>query len=139
MKTALLDSSIWISYYLQDSHYPKSEEIIESLLKAPSTKIFLPTIVYIEVINTLLRAKVAKEKIQKIKKLFLNSQNIKIIHAPKFFWINKVEKYANLVTLKSSDLIILANVFEYKAALFYSFDRKLLREYQLLKNIYEKN
>ena len=128
MKTALLDSSVWISFFGKDIHFKKADKIITNI-EDSHYQILLPTIVYIEVLNVLKRIGVAKKTLRKIKTIFLTKRNIKIIHPPKRFWLNHVEKYMDRVKLKSSDLIILAHTLEFKTNKFFSFDKKLKQGY----------
>ena len=75
MKKVLIDSSVWVSLFAQDVNYKQSLVIIEELMDK-NVIIVLPAVVYVEVINTLVRLKQSGEKINVVKQTLFNKKKI---------------------------------------------------------------
>ena len=71
MKKVLIDSSIWVSFLAEDANSPRAYKLFNRLLnKKDGRKILVPRIIYLEVINTLLKLNIPDEKISLFKNMF---------------------------------------------------------------------
>jgi len=134
METAVIDSSIWLSFLGGDSQYTKAEALLQKL-KAAKALIFVPSFIYVEVINNVI--KIDNERgdlLQRTKRIFQGDRDVRIIVPDGHFWLQKTEKYSKLVRLKTLDLLILAFAFEFHVHELYSFDKKLSGAYKTLKS-----
>jgi len=127
----MLDSSVWISLFSEDSQLEKALRIL-MLIPEKGMRIIVPIIVYLEVINWLNRQKFDNNKRDEIRNIFLHGKKIIITYPEKGLWYKAVENYGRKVKLKSLDLLILSFALDSQVAEFYSFDKKLYRAYQEL-------
>ncbi|MFA5828964.1 MAG: type II toxin-antitoxin system VapC family toxin [Candidatus Gracilibacteria bacterium] len=137
MKTALLDSSVWISSFIKDVHEQKVKSIFDKLMME-NAKIILPKIVYAEIMNNLIRVDHTCKLSRKAKENLLNNVKISVIDFKAEFWHKKIEYYAKSVRLKTMDLLILASAFEFNVNEFYTFDVKLMNAFNILKSRHDK-
>lgn len=132
MKTVLLDSSVWVSFFAKDENYKKAYHLINILL-ARDFIIMMPTLVYIEIINALHRLKIDRKKIDNAKNILQGNKKIHLCHSTSMFWINEITWLMEKTDLRSHDLIILAHALKYNASLI-SFDKKLNGAYKKISN-----
>ncbi len=133
MKTVLLDSSVWMSLLVRDTQSRDAQKIWKTL-QHNNFLILVPVVVYSEVINNIMKFDSPNnELLERTKSFFWRRRDVRIIIPDKHFWLQKIEKYAKLVNLKTLDLLILSFAFEFHVRELYSFDRKLLNAYKSLK------
>jgi predicted nucleic acid-binding protein len=133
MKTVLLDSSVWMSLLIDDTHTKRAAKLLRKVKKSKSI-IYVPIIVYAEVINAIIKVNPHPQMIAYAKQLLLSRKLTKILIPGKNFWIKKFEKYSQKVKLKAFDMLILSFAFEYKADRFYTFDTKLGKAHNFIRN-----
>lgn len=131
MISVFFDSSVWISLFSQDVNSQKAMRIIENI-PMPETKVFMPIIIYIEVLNCLKRNGMKTRELRKIIQFFQRSSKIKLLYPTKTFWRRHILKYTKKVNLKTLDLLIVAFAIELETDKFYTFDVKLNKAYQHL-------
>lgn len=130
MKTALLDSSVWISFFTKDSNSLKAEKIISKVSINKQRRILMPNIVFIEIINNLRKLGINDYGIQTIMRWINNQKIFTKLYGKKYFWNKKMPRFSKLVRLKTHDLIILGFALEYKNTSFYTFDVKQRNAFQ---------
>lgn len=133
METVLLDSSIWVSLFARDVHYAEAMKLCDSIDKSNTIIILLP-LIYVEVMNVLHRLKIKKHIIRDAFHHFHDNRKIHICTTSSHFWLNEIEKYMPMCSLKSSDLIILAHAVKFRARLL-SFDGKMNTAYKVFEGI----
>lgn len=129
-KTVILDSSVWISYFTEEEifHY-QSVKLVHQLFKKQRL-IFMPEIIYFEILNVLLRSGYSTSQIENIKKLLLDKCHL---IKSNFEEISKmIEKIGKKANLKTQDLIILIHCVTLPIIEFYCHDQKLLNTYSKL-------
>lgn len=128
MKKVLPDSSVWVSLFARDGNYQTARKIINEIIDC-EYMIILPTLVYIEVINSLYRLKVGVKEIEGVKKYFVKNKRVHFCHTTSMFWINEIPRLVDSINLRTLDLIILAHALKYDALLI-SFDKKMDMAYK---------
>lgn len=129
-EAVVLDSSVWISYFTQDIYVKRAQKIVDGFLMK-NQLVFIPVIIYAEVINNLFKIDKTGFFADEAKSIF-NGPNFKLINLDDKFWYETIEKYSQLVRLKTLDLTILAFCFEFGIKKLYSFDEKLNVAYRFL-------
>lgn len=132
MKKIIIDSTIWISYFLYRGKNNPINEKVSALLEQDIT-ILLPEIIYCEVKNNLRKLGFQDQDFMKMKYFFKRKKKIKIYLGTKCFWFRNVDFYSKKVKLKTQDLIVLTHAFEDGAHDLLTSDKKLLDAYILLK------
>lgn len=136
MQTVMIDSSIWISYLAIDSNSKKARRFFRLLLKRQEIKVAVPEIIYLEVMNTLTREKLSQKEIQKFNNILKLKPTFSLVKMNKKIY-RKAAKLTKILRLKTLDLIILTTALDLKVNRLYTYDKKLQKAYQFIKN-YEK-
>lgn len=134
LKKILIDSSVWVSYFLNKLRYKKVTQITEKIERAfnESTTILIPELVYCEVRNTLYQLGIREEDLKRMR-YFLKRKKCKMYRGNGYFWFNRVDFYRQRVKLGTQDLIILAHAFENNVDDLITGDKKLLQAYNSLR------
>lgn len=135
METIMLDSSVWISFFAEDCHTPEAKRIL-SRIESSEDIILIPSIIYAEIINNLTKLD-KTNKLVSVAEIAFKNNKLKFMNPDRKFWFKKLRHYSRKVQLKTMDLAILAIAFEYKVNQLYSFDIKLQKAYEYLRNHYE--
>lgn len=132
MQKIFIDSSTWVSFFAEDRKTKYAAKLFQRLFeKSGRNKILLPRLVYLEVMNNLIKLKVAEERIVVFKNIFLGKKRVRLVKTREKIYI-KAEEYARKVRLKTLDLLILTEALESKVDKFITFDRKLRKAYYQL-------
>lgn len=125
----LFDSSIWVSYFhLHDVNHQTANLLISNAL-AGRAEIVVPEIVYIEVMNAVWRLSGDKRSVERCKRVFQHGKPfIRLVRGDESFWFSAIEEIMEKVSLRASDLIIVAYAISYRVDRFETFDRMLQRE-----------
>lgn len=91
----------------------------------------MPRLVYLEVINSMIKLNVTEDRIETFKDFFKNRKKIQLVKTREKIYI-KAEECARKVRLKTLDLLILTEALENKVDKFISFDKKLRKAYYKL-------
>lgn len=138
MKKVMIDSSTWVSYLAIDCNSAEAKKLFFGLLrKKDGRKIVVPMIIYLEVINTLNRLGLSKKEIRFFKKTLKVKRKLRLVKTDKKIYL-KAEKMSKKVRLKTLDLLILTSALHLKVKEFHTFDKRLNKAYNFMKN-YEKN
>lgn len=129
-KRVLLDSSVWVSFFGKDTNTEEAKKIV-SKLDQNRTNIVIPTIIYLEVMNNLVKIDRTGTFLKEARAFFRRG-NIFIINPSKEFWCKRTESYFKKIRLKTMDLAILAFCFEKNINRLYTFDVKLAQAYKYL-------
>lgn len=127
----ILDSSIWISYFIKDDvfHY-EAERKVNFILRKKFT-IVVPIIVVYEIVNVIFRKNYHSAVVKRVVD-FLDRECVLV----EFDFENLFEHMldlANRLKLRTQDLTILAYCDRIKPIDFLSYDRDLQKAYNLLK------
>jgi len=133
-RRVLVDSSVWVSLFARDVNYNDALKII-SFVRKSNYIVLLPSLVFVETINTLKRLTLSRNKIEEAEQFIKYFPKINICHTTASFWFNEIIYMVHQTDLKASDLIILAHALKYDAYL-YTFDKKLLLAYKKITNDY---
>jgi predicted nucleic acid-binding protein len=133
IKSALLDSSVWVANYLQkDIHHLRARKIIQSLIQN-NYKLVIPLFVYIETINVLVRENYPIAEIEAIK----NEMKIfEIIDLDQNKFLRLFHLYLTKYHIKTLDFAIIICHFLYQATKTITFDRKMN---QVINNLINDN
>jgi len=132
MEKVMLDSSVWISLFVQDIFTRKAEKIY-AYVRDNGDLILVPNVVYAEVINNINKADKTGFLLAQVKNIFHEDKKVRLISGDDGFWYSRFEEYTKKVRLKTIDLLIIAFLFEFEATKFYSFDKRLNKCYKFLK------
>lgn len=132
-KTALLDSSVWVAYFSEEDFFHKKAQRIIDNLSRKNITIFIPDLVYIEVLNTLKRKMLlSKAKLNAARKFLKNYPLNKLIYRNYYFENEENKLFTHLKSnLKSPDLLIFIHYLGLHADEFFTFDNKLKKYYKL--------
>lgn len=133
MKSVLLDSSVWVSYFSGDKNHGKAARMMDIFLH-DGRRIIMPTLVYVEAINALHRLRINFNEIETAKNFLLNNNKINLCHTTSVFWLNEITNLMKSIDLRSHDLIIMAHALKYNAELI-SFDNKMNTAYIKISTI----
>lgn len=126
-KTVIFDSSVWVSYMLQnDVNHLRAKDIMANYLV--EFDLLIPDIVFYEVITVLLKLK----KINLVVKFCV--KNIKILYLNKFEFLFYAFKYKEMINLKTQDFLIIVFCLLYSVDVFETLDKKQYKNYLILKN-----
>lgn len=129
MQKVLIDSSVWVSFLAEDANQAYATKIFRHLFsKKDQRKIIIPRIIYLEVINNILKLNLSQERILAFTNLLKNRKKIHLVNTDKRIYI-KAEEYAKKVRLKTLDLLILTSAMELEVDKLISLDKKLKKEY----------
>jgi predicted nucleic acid-binding protein len=131
MKKVLVDSSVWVSLFAQDVNYKLALGILEKLMDQ-NVIIVLPAVVYVEVVNSLVRLKQSEEKINFARKTLFNNKKIWLCQTTLNFWVNEITALTFKISLKSLDLIILGHALKFDADLI-TFDKRMDLAYKKIR------
>ena len=135
MKKVLIDSSVWVSYLAEDTNSEKAYKLLTRLLsRKDGRKIMVPRIIYLEVINSLLKLERTIKEIENFKLLIRSKKKIQLVKIDERIYI-KAEQLAHKVRLKTLDLFILTTIHELKINHFYSFDKKLRKAHHFINQL----
>ncbi len=129
----LLDSSVWISYFhTPDVHHSEAVEIVSKVLRDDNI-IFIPEIIYVEVLNNIWRLTKDKQVVERCKTVFHHSTPfVELVFGDRNFWFSYVEEIMEKISLRSSDLIIAAHIKHNSIDRFESFDKELKMQVEKL-------
>lgn len=134
MQKIFIDSSTWVSFFAEDRKTKYAAKLFARLFKKQrNNKILLPRLVYLEVMNNLIKLKVSEEGILTFKNIFRDKKQVRLVKTREKIYI-KAELYARKVRLKTLDLLILTEALESNVDKFITFDRKLRKAYYHIKN-----
>ena len=132
MQKIFIDSSTWVSFFAEDRKTKYAAKLFKRLFeRQKSNKILLPRLVYLEVINNLIKLKVSEESILFFKNIVQKKKQVRLVKTREKIYIN-AEEYARKVRLKTLDLLILTEALASKVDKFITFDRKLRKAYYQL-------
>lgn len=137
MQKVLIDSSTWVSYFAIDCNNEEAKKLFTFLFSQKNSRIAVPEIIYLEVINSLIKLQLPKKEILAFKNLVKKRPKIQLVKTDKKIY-RKAAKLAKKVRLKTLDLLILTTALQLKVNKFYTFDKKLKKAYQLTKNLWQK-
>lgn len=132
MKTILLDTSVIISLYANDSNRAEAEKILKQI-ERNNLRIIIPNLVIGEVVGVLTKNSLSKDEIEAILRNLL-SMYIKVQDFNPREWLDEIYEVAKLVNLKSMDLLILTTCKVFKPHLFASLDKRLSKAYTIISN-----
>ena len=134
MQKVIIDSSVWVSFFLKDTNFQRAYALLARIFrKKDGRKILVPSIIYLEVINTLRRSKRNNEEIEEFKNFFKTKKKFQLVKTDEKIYV-KAEEIGKRVQLKTLDLLILTTVFDLKINQFYTFDKKLRKAYIIIKH-----
>jgi predicted nucleic acid-binding protein len=134
MKKVFIDSSVWVSFLAEDRNRDKAEKIFRHLLGNKDERIIIvPRLIYLEVMNNMLKLNLSADRIALFKNLFKTQKKIRLEKTNEKIYI-KAEENAKKVRLKTLDLLIVTTVLEHKADRFISFDKRLRKSHHKLLN-----
>lgn len=126
----VVDSSVFLSIYLDDSNSKDALQMISRFLQE-NVVLVVPLVVYFEVINTLKRK---SDYIEVLNNFILDislNESIILAEFTKDDILKKIYKFAERINLKTNDLII------YLTAKKYDCKHLLTLDYKLNKRWYE--
>lgn len=130
MEEVVLDSSVVVKWFLNETDSTKAKELVDKLL-AGKIKIFVPEIILLELINSLsLGAKLSKEEIKTAISYFYNLNLI--IVTLKRSLIEKTLEIATEFKIASYDAFFMAVADEKRIPLITADRKHHLREYSPL-------
>ncbi len=120
---ALLDSSVWVSYFHQaDAHHEKAVRIVEDLGVREATLI-LHDIVIAETTNVLFRIDPSDILLVKFRKYLIEFDwLVQTVFGTREFWTRTVDYVAHQARLKTLDLIVVSYAYHFQVDDFKSFD-----------------
>ena len=134
MEKILIDSSVWVSYLAIDSNSKKAIKLFDFIYDQKSIKIKVPEIIFLEVINSLIKLHRPKKEIQNFKNTFKLKTRFQLVKTDKKIY-RKAARVAKRIRLKTLDLLILTSALHLKVDHLYTFDKKLQKAYKFTKNL----
>ncbi|MEK7248985.1 MAG: PIN domain-containing protein [Bacteroidota bacterium] len=120
---ALLDSSVWVSYFNDfDTYHARAVAIVEEFI-GTQTIIVVPDVVLAEVTNVLIRLDPTDVLIERFHQHRAHFDwLVESVFGNREFWTKTIEEVAHKVQLKTLDLIIVSYAYHFQVDLFRSFD-----------------
>lgn len=125
-KIVILDSSVWLSSFLQDNtNHLEAQKIIKNCFK--TKLIYVPDIVFFEVISVLVKL----QKYQLAKDF--SSLDFSITKLSNKDFLNFIFTYRNSFKTKTHDSLIIIHCLVHNTDCFITFDKQQQINYNLIK------